>query len=92
MVPIKTMSGESLGVLQLLNATDARRNFGPFAEEIIPLEEALASQASVAMENGVLLHAGNSETTTGARSRRSDGSIERCADEIIRSAHHSKKK
>ena len=43
------MSGESLGVLQLLNATDARGNFSPFAEEIIPLVEALASQASVAM-------------------------------------------
>lgn len=54
-VPLKTMSDESLGVLQLLNANDDQGNVGPFAEEIIPLIEALSSQASVAMENRALL-------------------------------------
>ena len=54
-VPLKTMSDESLGVLQLLNATDREGNFGPFSDGIIPLIEALASQASVAMENRALL-------------------------------------
>jgi diguanylate cyclase (GGDEF)-like protein len=54
-VPLKGMSDESLGVLQLLNATDSEGNFGPFSNEIIPVVEALASQASVAMENRVLL-------------------------------------
>ena len=54
-VPLKTISGDSLGVLQLLNATDSEGNFGPFSDEIIPLIEALASQASVAMENRALL-------------------------------------
>ena len=49
------MSDESLGVLQLLNATDSEGNFGPFSDGIIPLIEALASQASVAMENRALL-------------------------------------
>ena len=54
-VPLKTVSDESLGVLQLLNATDIEGNFGPFSDGIIPLIEALASQASVAMENRALL-------------------------------------
>lgn len=54
-VPLKTMSDESLGVLQLLNANDDQGNVGPFVEEIIPLIEALSSQASVAMENRALL-------------------------------------
>ena len=54
-VPLKTISNESLGVLQLLNAKDDQGNIGPFAQEIIPLIEALSSQASVAMENRALL-------------------------------------
>ncbi len=54
-VPLKTVSDESLGVLQLLNATDSEGNFIAFSDGIIPLIEALASQASVAMENRALL-------------------------------------
>ena len=54
-VPLRTMSDESLGVLQLINAKDDRGNTGPFAQEVIPLIEALSSQASVAMENRALL-------------------------------------
>ena len=54
-VPLKTMADESLGVLQLLNATDSKGYFVPFSDGIIPLIEALASQASVAMENRALL-------------------------------------
>ena len=54
-VPLKTVSDESLGVLQLLNATDSNGYFIPFSDGIIPLIEALASQASVAMENRALL-------------------------------------
>ena len=53
-VPLKTMSDD---VLQLLNATDSEGNFGPFSDGIIPLIEALASQASVAMESRALLDA-----------------------------------
>ncbi|MGV0035136.1 MAG: diguanylate cyclase domain-containing protein [Candidatus Azotimanducaceae bacterium WSBS_2022_MAG_OTU7] len=54
-VPLKTMGDESLGVLQLLNANDDQGNVSPFEEEIIPLIEALSSQASVAIENRALL-------------------------------------
>lgn len=40
-VPLKTMSDESIGVLQLLNALDENGEVIPFPREIVPLIEAL---------------------------------------------------
>ncbi len=57
-VPLKNHEGDVIGVLQLLNAQD--RETGeviPFASEIQPFVEALASQAAVALDNERLLSA-----------------------------------
>lgn len=54
-VPLKTVSGEVMGVLQLLNAKDKTGKVVAFADEVKPLIEALSSQASVAMQNRNLL-------------------------------------
>lgn len=54
-IPLKTTQDECMGVLQLLNARDDDGAVIPFPDDIIPLIEALASQASVAMENRALL-------------------------------------
>ena len=54
-VPLRNHAEQTIGVLQLLNAKDQSGNFGPFSESSIPLIEALASQASVAMENRHLM-------------------------------------
>ena len=56
-VPLKNMADETIGVLQLINATEENGKIGPFSNEAIPLIEALASQASVALENRHLLDA-----------------------------------
>lgn len=53
-IPLKNLADECIGVLQLLNAKDEEGNSIAFSEEIVPLIEALASQASVAMENRAL--------------------------------------
>ncbi|MBO6556242.1 MAG: sensor domain-containing diguanylate cyclase [Pseudomonadales bacterium] len=54
-IPLKTITNKTLGVLQLLNAKDERGEIIPFSEDIVLLIEALASQASVAMENRSLI-------------------------------------
>lgn len=54
-IPLMTTQDECMGVLQLLNARDDDGEVIPFPDDIIPLIEALASQASVAMENRALL-------------------------------------
>lgn len=54
-VPLKNFSDQAIGVLQLINATDEAGEFVPFSEDRVPLIEALASQASVAMENRHLM-------------------------------------
>ncbi len=54
-IPLKTASEKCMGVLQLINAQDDKGAVVPFSREIVPLIEALASQASVAMENRTLL-------------------------------------
>ena len=54
-VPLKTLSGEVMGILQLLNARDADGEICAFTQEIRPIIEALSSQASVAMENRYLI-------------------------------------
>lgn len=54
-VPMRNYADETIGVLQLLNAKDDKGEVVPFPEEAQPLIEALASQASVALENRYLL-------------------------------------
>lgn len=54
-IPLKTTSNKTLGVLQLLNAKNDQDEIIPFSDDIVMLIEALASQASVAMENRSLL-------------------------------------
>ena len=54
-VPLMNLSDDCVGVLQLLNALDNAGNPIPFEASLVPLIEALASQASVAIENRRLL-------------------------------------
>lgn len=54
-IPLKDSTDGCIGVLQLLNAQDEAGQTIPFSSEIIPLIEALASQASVAIENRTLI-------------------------------------
>jgi len=54
-VPLKNFADETTAVLQLINAKDDQGVVTTFSEETIPLIEALASQASVALENRYLL-------------------------------------
>ena len=54
-VPLKTLAGEVMGVLQLLNAKNEEGETIAFSDEVKLLIEALSSQASVAMENRYLL-------------------------------------
>ncbi|MBL4748139.1 MAG: GAF domain-containing protein [Magnetovibrio sp.] len=54
-VPLKNHSGEVIGVLQLLNAKDDAGESIAFHSNIVPLIEALASQAAVAIDNQMLI-------------------------------------
>jgi diguanylate cyclase (GGDEF)-like protein len=54
-VPLKNFADETTAVLQLINARTEDNIVGPFPQEAVPLIEALASQASVALENRYLL-------------------------------------
>lgn len=54
-VPLKNFADQAIGVLQLINAKSEDGEFVPFPEDTVPLIEALASQASVAMENRHLM-------------------------------------
>ena len=56
-VPLKNHEEEVIGVLQLLNAQDAKGKVVPFGDEIRPLIEALASQAAVSLNNQMLIQA-----------------------------------
>lgn len=56
-VPLKNHSGEVIGVLQLLNAQDEHGKAIAFSDEIVPIIEALASQAAVAIDNQLLVEA-----------------------------------
>src|ERR1051325_655175 len=56
-VPLKNHDADVVGVLQLINARSADGGTIPFSDEIVPLVEALASQAAVALENQMLLDA-----------------------------------
>lgn len=55
-VPLKNSAGSVIGVLQLLNSKDdLTGEIVPFAREVQPLIEALASQAAVALDNAMLI-------------------------------------
>jgi len=57
-VPLLNNNQDVIGVLQLLNAQDKETGeVIPFDEQIVPLIEALTSQAAVALENALLLEA-----------------------------------
>ncbi|HVB17348.1 MAG TPA: HD domain-containing phosphohydrolase [Stellaceae bacterium] len=56
-VPLKNHDGEVVGVLQLINARRPGGRTIPFPAEIVPLVEALASQAAVALDNQMLIDA-----------------------------------
>ncbi len=56
-VPLKNHGGEVVGVIQLINARDPTGQVISFQDEIIPLIEALASQAAVALDNQMLIEA-----------------------------------
>ena len=56
-VPLKNHSGEIIGVLQLLNAQNRDGESIPFSDQIVPMIEALASQAAVAVDNQMLVEA-----------------------------------
>ena len=56
-VPLKSHEADVVGVLQLINARTADGLTIPFSGEIVPLVEALASQAAVALDNQMLIEA-----------------------------------
>jgi HD-GYP domain-containing protein (c-di-GMP phosphodiesterase class II) len=56
-VPLKNHDAEVVGVLQLINARGRDGKTVPFSSEIVPLIEALASQAAVALDNQMLIDA-----------------------------------
>ncbi len=56
-VPLKNHDAEVVGVLQLINAQSPDGRTIPFAEELVPVIEALASQAAVALDNQMLIDA-----------------------------------
>jgi HD-GYP domain-containing protein (c-di-GMP phosphodiesterase class II) len=56
-VPLKNHDDDVVGVLQLINARRADGTVVPFADEILPVIESLASQAAVAVDNHMLLEA-----------------------------------
>jgi HD-GYP domain-containing protein (c-di-GMP phosphodiesterase class II) len=56
-VPLKNHDAEVVGVLQLINARARDGQTVPFPADIVPLVEALASQAAVALDNQMLIEA-----------------------------------
>jgi HD-GYP domain-containing protein (c-di-GMP phosphodiesterase class II) len=54
-VPLKNHNGFVIGVLQLINAKDEDGCVIPFADAIVPMVSALASQAAVSIDNRMLI-------------------------------------
>ena len=54
-VPMINHENDVIGVLQLLNAKDAKKNIIPFAEEFNQLIQSLGSQAAVALDTAELI-------------------------------------
>lgn len=55
-IPMKDHEGKIIGVLQLLNAQDEKRNVIAFTNEDQQLAESLASQAAIALTNRMLIN------------------------------------
>ena len=56
-VPLKNHEGYVIGVMQLINAKDLGGNVVAFDHAVLPLIDALASQAAVSIDNQMLLEA-----------------------------------
>lgn len=56
-VPLKNHEGLVIGVMQLINAEDGEGRVVPFEDALVPLVEALASQAAVSIDNHMLIEA-----------------------------------
>ena len=56
-VPLKNHQGEVIGVIQLINARAADGRVVAFPDDIVPLIEALAGLAAVALDNQMLIEA-----------------------------------
>ena len=56
-VPLKNHEGLVIGVMQLINAEDCEGRVVAFDDELVPLVEALASQAAVSIDNHMLIEA-----------------------------------
>ncbi|HXQ53403.1 MAG TPA: HD domain-containing phosphohydrolase [Stellaceae bacterium] len=56
-LPLKNHDGEVMGVLQLINARASDGTILAFGDDLVPVIEALASQAAVALDNQMLLEA-----------------------------------
>ncbi|HEX2546205.1 MAG TPA: HD domain-containing phosphohydrolase [Ramlibacter sp.] len=54
-VPLKNHNGVVIGVLQLINAKDRDGRIVPFHDSIVPMVNALASQAAVSIDNRMLI-------------------------------------
>ena len=50
-VPMRSRSGEQIGVLQLINALDEAGHICPFRDEIVLAVESVASQAAITIQN-----------------------------------------
>lgn len=50
-VPMRSRTGEKLGVLQLINAMDEEGNIQPFSEETALVLESVASQSAITIQN-----------------------------------------
>lgn len=69
-VPLKDSEGNVLGVLELINALDARNNVVPFDPNYEELVCSLASQAAVALRNAQLEDLAFKDSLTGLFNRR----------------------
>lgn len=69
-VPLREMSGDATGVLQLINARDEAGEVVPFDVEYEGLVRSLASQASVALRNARLEELSFTDPLTGVYNRR----------------------
>lgn len=56
-VPLKNHDAEVVGVLQLINARSSEGHTVAFSPDVVPLIEALASQAAIALDNQMLIDA-----------------------------------
>ena len=92
-VPLKNHHEESIGVLQLLNARNQKGEYIAFSPDSEALVEALASQASVALENRYLVDEQAElkhqfEREVDERTRELKGALEKLSEAHILSLIH----